>query len=199
MDKTQAAQLPSTKPNASPLSGLASPNPPVATRQRCTRVKQRAPGRAQTQPPILFPHSHSAVAFAWAAGFLDGDGCVSAVVQTYPARVTPSIRIRVVIVQNDYYTLSVFQKVLSERSALNALRRKAGMNKQPYQLQYDGRHAIAVLHKLRPHLVRKAAEADVCFRLFYEGRLTWLPGPKGVPPELTKFRLSLVAKLGRMK
>jgi hypothetical protein len=136
---------------------------------------------------------------AWAAGFIDGDGCVTAVWQTHPGGATPSVRIRVIIVQNDHHTLHVLQHYLGERGALNVLKRQPNQNRQPYQLQYDGRHAIAVLTKIRPFLVRKAAEADACQSLFKEGALDKCPGPKGHSPEIIERREYWVKRLRRMK
>lgn len=136
---------------------------------------------------------------AWAAGFVDGDGCICAVMQRHPDRATPSVRIRLVITQNDHRVLHVLQRVLGEPSALNSVKRQACQNRQPYQLQYDSGHAIAAIKKIRPYLVRKAREADACMQLFVEGRLNQFPGPKGFPPEVHRVRKYLVNRIRRMK
>ena len=126
-------------------------------------------------------------------------GLACPVLQRHVDRVTPSVRIRVAIVQNDHYVLQVLKNVLGERGALNVLKRQPCQNRQPYQLQYDGGHAIAVLKKIRPYLVRKASEADACLQLFVEGRLNQFPGPKGFPPEVHRAREYWVNRIGRMK
>ena len=136
---------------------------------------------------------------AWAAGFIDGDGCITAVVQRYKDRKSTSIRIRVIVVQNDYYTLSVLQNILDERCVLQALKRGPEQNRQPYQLVYDGKHALAVIKKIQPYLVRKAAEADACRQLHKEGELDRYPGPKGISPDVVKRRDYWVKRLQRMK
>ena len=143
--------------------------------------------------------THLDVRLAWAAGFIDGDGCVGAVVQRHQGRETPSIRIRVVITQNDHYTLLVLKNVLGERGALNAVKRQPCQNRQPYQLQYDGRHAIAVINKVLPYLVRKAAEADACLQLATEGQIGTCPGPNGFSVEVHERRAYWVNRIRRMK
>ena len=136
---------------------------------------------------------------AWSAGFVDGDGCICAVIQRHQNRKTPSVRVRVAIVQNDHYVLQVLKGYLGERGALNSIKRQACQNRQPYQLLYDGAHAIAVIKKILPYLVRKRREADLCLKLFVEGRLNINPGPKGFPPEVHRIRKSLVKRIGKMK
>lgn len=140
-----------------------------------------------------------ALKLAWAAGFVDGDGCLCPVVQRHKGRATNSIRIRLVVTQNDHHVLDVLQRVLGERRALNGLKRQDGQNRHPYQLQYDGGHAIAAIKKIRPYLIRKAREADLCIQLFVEGRLNQSPGPKGFPPEVHRIRKALVTRIRKMK
>ena len=140
-----------------------------------------------------------ALKLAWAAGFVDGDGCICPVIQRHKDRATDSIRIRLVITQNDHHVLDVLQRVLGERRALNGLKRQDCQNRHPYQLQYDGGHAIAAIKKIRPFLIRKAREADLCMQLFVEGRLNQSPGPKGFPPEVHRIRKALVKRIRRMK
>lgn len=147
----------------------------------------------------LFAGMGNEIPLAWAAGFIDGDGCVSALMQTHPRRRSPSIRIRVDVAQNDYYTLKVLADVLGEKHALNPLSRRQYHNRQPFVLTYDGGHAVAVLRKIRSYLVRKAAEANACIELFEQGRLTWLPGPRGIPADLMAYRLKMVEKIRRLK
>jgi hypothetical protein len=163
----------------------------------CSPEAKNAPLFPETLPEGLC-HPH-ALKLAWAAGFIDGDGCVTAVIQRHQNRITPSVRIRVVIVQNDHYVLQVLKNVLGESGALNALKRQPCQNRQPYQLQYDSGHAIAVLKKIRPYLVRKAREADACMELFIEGKLDKMPGPKGFPPEVLRIRYYWVGRIGRLK
>lgn len=137
--------------------------------------------------------------FAWAAGFIDGDGCICAVTQRHPDRATDSVRIRLVITQNDHHVLERLQRVLGERSALNSIKRQPCQNRQPYQLQFDSGHAIAAIKKIRPYLVRKAREADLCMQLFVDGQLDRNPGPCGFPPEVHRIRKYLVNRIRRMK
>ncbi len=161
-----------------------------------------SPSNLLRSGPITTPHepSHAQqLKFAWAAGFIDGDGCITAVTQRYRDRATPSTRIRVIVVQNDYHTLAVLKTVLGERGALNVLRRQQEQNRQPFQLQYDGQHALAVIAKILPYLVRKRAEALACQTLAIEGELSRFPGCRGFSKEVLQRREYWVKRLRRMK
>lgn len=140
-----------------------------------------------------------ALKFAWAAGFVDGDGCICPVIQRHDDRATDSVRIRLVVTQNDRHVLEVLRTVLGERCALNATKRLPCQNRQAYQLQYDSGHAIEAIRKILPYLIRKRREADLCLQLFVDGQLNRNPGPKGFPPEVHRVRKSLVRRIRRMK
>lgn len=156
--------------------------------------EQVEPPIGSGKQPILLD-----VRLAWAAGFVDGDGCLCAVVNRHRDRETPSIRIRVVIVQNDHHTLLVLQNILDEKSSLNPLKRQPCHNRQVYQLQYDGIHAIAVIRKILPYLVRKSAEADACLKLQIEGEVGRCPGPRGFTAAVHERRAYWVNRIRRMK
>lgn len=150
----------------------------------------------------LSPESHCQardLKLAWGAGFIDGDGCICPVIQRHRGRKTPSIRIRVVISQNDHFTLLSLKNILAERCSLTAPKRQGGQNRQPYVLTYDGKHAVAVIRKILPYLVRKSAEASGCLTLLEEGQLQRCPGPRGFPPEVHERRAYWVNRIRRMK
>jgi hypothetical protein len=140
-----------------------------------------------------------ATRLAWCAGFLDGDGCLTAVIQRHRNRATPSVRIRLMATQNDHYVLKVLKDVLGERGHLNPVKRQASHNRQCYQLQYDSGHAVAAIKKILPYLIRKRREADLCLELFVKGRLNINPGPKGFPPEIHQIRKALVKRIKKLK
>lgn len=137
--------------------------------------------------------------YAWAAGFTDGDGCISAVRNKRSDGRAPNIRIRLALTQNDYYTLQHFYNVMEERATLGAIKRQVTHNRQAWVLQYDGPNAINVLKKLQPYLVRKAPEARICIELQELGQMSRHFGPKGIPPEIHAIRERLFTKLRRLK
>lgn len=136
---------------------------------------------------------------AWSAGFIDGDGCISAVLQRHRDRKTCGLRIRLCVVQNDHHTLHHLQRVLGIPGHLHAVKRQPSQNRTVYQLQYDQKHAIAVLKQIRPYLIRKGPEADVCMQLFIDGWLDRLPGRDGFPLHVIEARTKGAARLRRMK
>jgi len=70
-------------------------------------------------------------------------------------------RARVHIPQNDLPTLHAFQDRVGVHCKLIQLPHRESYTRPIYQLNFDGVHAFNLLKKLRPYLVRKAAEADV--------------------------------------
>lgn len=135
----------------------------------------------------------------YAAGFIDADGCISAVEQTYPNREHPSTRIRIDIVQNHHGVLKHIQDILDCGGHLNRMKRQSSQNRDCYQLTYDGWHAVEVLMKLRDLLERKKAEADACLHLFIDGQLSRGPGRKGLSPQIIAIRQMWVARIKSMK
>jgi hypothetical protein len=156
------------------------------------------PGNRPATPPVGAPLCGD-MRLAWSAGFIDGDGCITAVVQTHAKRSTPSCRIRVIVQQNDHYTLTVLKDYLGERGALNAVKRQPYHNRQVYQLQYDGKNALAVIRKILPYLVRKRPEAEACLLLAEEGKVSTCPGPNGFPKEVHERRAYWINRIRRMK
>jgi hypothetical protein len=135
----------------------------------------------------------------WAAGFIDGDGCIGTVPQIYSDRQNPTVRIRVVIVQNHHGVLERIQNVLNCGGHLNKMKHHISQNRDCYQLCYDGSHAVEIVMKLRDFLVRKKPEADACLHLFIDGQLSRHPGRKGVSPEVREIRRFWVDRIKNMK
>lgn len=128
------------------------------------------------------------VNYAWAAGFLDGEGCITLVRVWRTCGHRINYRVRVQVTQNCRKTLERFQHILGESSVLKRLADRESYTRPVHQLIYDGVHAHRLLGKLRPYLVRKAAEADVVFEYYRDGQPSRHFGPKGVPAEIWYFR-----------
>ena len=148
-----------------------------------------------TSHPSVCERSHTErleiqrqIDYAWAAGFLDGEGCVTLarVRRTCGNRI--NYRARVHVVQNSLETLNIFRDRIAENCTLAQLIHRESYSRPVYQLVYDGIHCYRLLKKLRPHLIRKAAEADVIFEFYRDGEPTRHFGPKGVPSEIWHLR-----------
>ena len=141
-----------------------------------------------------------AIDLAWAAGFADGEACISLARQTYKdARRRPTFRLRFDVVQNHREVLLHFETCVGISGRLYATKRTTATNRQTYHLTYDGAAAYAVVRRLIPWLVRKRPEAQVAMAYVERARPGWHPGPRGCPAELWKVRESYYVKLRRMK
>lgn len=139
------------------------------------------------------------VALAWAAGFADGEGCISLVRQTFTCGRRPTYRMHFDICQNNREVLLHFQRSVGVSGRLYAPTRTTLTNRQLYQLTYDGSRAHLVIQRLHPWLIRKRPEATVALRYMDECRVGWHPGPMGFPESLWKLRESYYWKLRKMK
>ena len=128
------------------------------------------------------------VDYAWAAGFLDGEGCVTLARVRRTCGNRTNYRARVTVVQNCLETLNAFRDRVGENCVLVQLVHRESYTRPIYQLVYDGIHCHRLLKKLRPYLVRKAAEADVIFGFYRDGEPTRHFGPKGVPADIWHLR-----------
>lgn len=142
--------------------------------------------------------SASPLALSWAAGFFDGDGGVGISKQQLYGRKNPTYRLRANVVQNCWQTISHFRDVIDEPHFMAEVRRQIEHNKQIYSLVYDGVHALAVLRKLEPFLIRKRTQALAAFRFWEEAHMGTLPGMRGLPPDVWKKRQFWYAKLQKL-
>ena len=139
------------------------------------------------------------VDLAWAAGFLDGEGCITATWQKRPDRPHPNTRIVVQLAQNDLATLQAFQEILGMHGKIYPQKRRAYHSRQCWMLAYWGRHAMEVLRALEPYLRRKRPEALLCLQFEHVGKLSVRSGPKGHSPEIWNARWQFVNDLKALK
>jgi len=168
-------------------------NPSTEAAQRALRSRiwnsYSIPGYGPCDIPAeVYLETLRQVGYSWAAGFLDGEGCVSLakVHRTCGNRV--NYRVRVNIVQNCLETLKTFRDYGGENCVLTQLPHRESYSRPIFQLIYDGAHAYRLLKKLRPFLVRKGDEADVIFEYYAIGQPTRHFGPKGVPSDIWHAR-----------
>lgn len=168
------------------LSGLASKPTPV-------RIPDHE-RRAYENRSIPWPRP----SLAWAAGMLDGDGCVAIVRQTYPNR-SSTYRLVVQVTQNDLQTLKHFRVCVGVPAPIHEVKRRIGHNRQVYALMYSGPKAVLVLQRLAAHLVRKRPEAEVALSFIEKGLVGRRFGGRGVPPSIEQIRISHYNKLRALK
>lgn len=136
---------------------------------------------------------------AWAAGFVDGDGCIGTAKQTFKGRNKVCHRLKFSIVQNNREVLEDVKEILGESCFIARLKRDSKSNRQGYQLVYDSKHALNAIKKLKPFLRRKQYEAEIAETMWIEGKMGQRPGPKGWPPEIYDIREKWAQKLSRLK
>ncbi len=134
----------------------------------------------------------------WAAGMLDGDGCIAIIKQPFPNR-RPIYRLIVSIVQNCLQTLEHFRRCVEVDGVIYAVKRKLEHNKQVYTLNYSGPKALLVIRRLRAYLVRKRLEALVAISFCLNGQISRRFGPRGVPTDVEAVRVAHYLKLRALK
>lgn len=143
--------------------------------------------------------TNSSEALAWAAGFADGEACISLVRVTFPSGRRPTYRMRFDVMQNNLEVLLHFIQAVGVPGRIYSPKRTTLTNRQLYQLTYDGSRAHQVIERIHPWLVRKKPEATIALRYMSECRVGWHPGPTGFPEDLWKLRESFYWKLRKMK
>lgn len=134
----------------------------------------------------------------WAAGMLDGDGCIAIVKQPFANR-NPIYRLTVSVCQNCLQTLEHFRRSVGVDGVIYAVKRKLEHNKQVYTLNYSGPRALMVIRRLRAFLVRKRPEALVAISFCLNGQISRRFGPHGVPTEVEAVRVAHYLKLRALK
>ncbi len=134
----------------------------------------------------------------WAAGMLDGDGCIAIVKQPFANR-RSIFRLIVSISQNCLQTLEHFQRCVNVPSVIYAVRRQIGHNKQVYTLNFTGPNAMRLVKLLHDYLVRKRQEAAVALSFCENGQISRRFGCHGVPPAVESIRVAHYKKLRALK
>jgi hypothetical protein len=101
--------------------------------------------------------------------------------------------------QNNREVLVRLREVIDENSGLYAVKLQPNHSQQPYNLVYDGEHALRAIAKLRPYLFRKAVEADVLLTYPELASMGIHPGPGGYAPEVWTERERIYRRLQELK
>ena len=183
--------IPSSATTSSDPHLVSSPSTELIQRALTCRIwslAEHPAGAPQEIPEPVISNTLTQVSYAWCAGFLDGEGCISMARIKRNCGNRINYRIKVSIPQNCKETLMTFREFIGENSFLSQVTHRDSYTRPIYQLVYDGIHASNLLHKLRPYLVRKGAEADVVFQFYRDGQPTRHFGPKGVPTDIWHIR-----------
>ncbi|MDX1573925.1 MAG: LAGLIDADG family homing endonuclease [Methylophaga sp.] len=140
---------------------------------------------------------------AWAAGFIDGEGCIHIYKQKYNSRVSgkPGIThsLRITIGQNNLEVLEKLAEALGVHTTLHKTKRSFESNRQCYTLHINGKHALEAIRRIKPYLVRKLPEAEAALRFWVEGQKDLKTGRKPVPKAVMEIREWYYKKMGRLK
>lgn len=147
--------------------------------------------------PLSQRREPSEADLGWAAGILDGEGCVHIARQTYrdPTR-RPTYRLRMTIAQNQIDVLQEFEWAVGLRGSIRSPKPTKKQNKVCHYLNYDGMKAFVVLQKLKEHLRRKREQAKTAEDFRRECDIHVHPGPRGTPEEVWERREWYYNKMG---
>ena len=157
------------------------------------KLNKAVPAVANKPTPIPVRH------LAWAAGFIDGEGCIAVSRVRLHGRKNETYRMTLNVTQNHLPALLRLQQVLGQPSHLYQVRRTVQHNKQVHSLNYDGIHALRAIARVAPYLVRKRMEARVALSYRRRGAMGVHPGPTGYPAHVWRWREHVRRKLQRLK
>lgn len=136
---------------------------------------------------------------AYAAGVVDGEGCIYYSKTTLRGRRNPTYRLGLSIGQNHHGLLVRLARALDVPPRIYPVKRTLGMNRDAEVLQIGDQHALKALQTMLPYLTRKKPEAAVAIAGYELGQLRVHPGPQGHAPEIWAIRERCYKKLQRMK
>ena len=196
MTRTNIYPFPAIKAAVQTLPAVVTAAPTGGHTARSTAAAQ------SVSPEELLVANQRVAQLAWAAGFCDGEGCISITKQHCKGRKNPSYRLRLSMVQNNRETLMHFKQTAAACGAASHLftvLRLTAHNRQIYSLVFEGPHAATCLDALLPYLVRKRPEALVALSYMRSASPGVLPGPQGHSASVWKLREAFRLKLQAMK
>ena len=129
--------------------------------------------------------------YAWAAGFFDGEGCVS----LHTAKKDQFTCLRIILVQKDIRPLEYFRDVFQRDEKINHVYRHNRRHVY-FRLVISGQRAAGVLRCMLPYLVLKRDVAEVALEFqssVDEHRLKY--GKVGMPPSVKQERQAFVEQV----
>lgn len=133
--------------------------------------------------------TQQAFSLQWAAGFVDGEGCIYICKQTYTdPRRHDTYRLGFTITQNDLQVLEHFRHGMGIPGSLYRVRRQPGHSRQVFAIHCSGRSALRVITMLQPFLIRKWTEAQAAIDYWQQGFGGQHPGRGGWSPSVIATR-----------
>jgi hypothetical protein len=137
---------------------------------------------------------------AWAAGFVDGEGCIYICKQPYrDSRRKFAYRLGFCITQTNLEVLEHFRHGMGITETLYKVKRRPQHSRQVYTVNCSGKSALAVITTLYPYLVRKQPEAQAAMDYWCHGQCGKRPGPHGWPASVLAIREAYFKKLKALK
>lgn len=139
---------------------------------------------------------------SYVAGFIDGEGCITIFKQKYQSsdgQTKWGHRLRVAVGQNDLEVLKKVKDASGVHGNIFTKKRTIETNRTCYVLHFDGKHALDLIRKLMPFLIRKRPEAEAIEAFWKEGKMDMRTGTKTLPEDVWNVRESWYRKLHRMK
>lgn len=132
--------------------------------------------------------SRPEIRLAWAAGFLDGEGCIHIAKQRYRTARSDTYRLGVHVTQNDRTVLERFREAVGIDAPIYRVKRAKNHRRQCFTLNFSGRSALALLNLLLEFLERKRDEAQAALDFWANGRVGERFGARGLDPALVAIR-----------
>ena len=137
---------------------------------------------------------------AWAAGFVDGEGCIYIGKLRYrDPRRKLSYRLGFCITQNNLEVLEHLRDGLGITEPIYKVKRLPQHSRQVYTLNCNGKNALRLITTLLPFLVRKREEAQTAVAYWEDCMGGKRPGGKGWSPQVTADREAKFQKMRSFK
>ena len=160
--------------------------------------ESESPNSGQQSPPES-EQSPPESDLAWAAGFIDGEGCIHIAKQRYRGKRADTYRLGVHVTQNDRGVLESLCEAVGIRAPIYEVRRAHNHRKQCYTLNFSGKSALRLLTLLGSYFRRKHREAQAALDFWIEGRMGMAGTGKPLPAELAAVREHYFHLLKRLK
>jgi hypothetical protein len=136
----------------------------------------------------------------WAAGVMDGEGCIHIARQTYGVSGRrPTYRLRLNVSQNDELMLREFSWAVGVQGRLYSPKPVGKQNRVCHNLVYDGVGAFTVLERLHKYLRRKQAQSALAAEFREKCDIHRHTGPEGCPREVWELREWYYERMSSMK
>lgn len=137
---------------------------------------------------------------AWAAGFFDGEGCVTIVRQRYrdPTR-QPTYRLKIYVSQTNKRSLEEFEWIVGLRGRIVEQKANRKSRRSCYHLIYESLASAVVLRRLQPYLRRKREQCEIALDFQMQCDIHTHFGPKGCPQHIWDLRRAYFDRMQTIK